>query len=96
MVKADREKSTVEAGKDLQDGVERLFKDSPIKEQVLALTHWPSFEQKQQKTKAKPPVSAPPHPLCGQISCIQARSQPLPLFLLPQHLKCFPLSGFSK
>ena len=44
ITKADREKSTVEASKVLERGVERIFVNSPVKEAILQLLCWEKFE----------------------------------------------------
>lgn len=50
ILRADREESTMEAVKDLQQGVDRILKDSPVKEEVLHLMQWPSFSSKKRPT----------------------------------------------
>ena len=42
-LRADREKSTTEAVKDLHNGVERVLKDSAVKDSVLQYMSWPTF-----------------------------------------------------
>src|SRR5271156_5764780 len=50
ILRADRDMSTIEAGKTLQQGTEQLLKDSPIREEVYQLFYWPQFEVKETKT----------------------------------------------
>ena len=57
ILRADRDMSTTEAGKDLQSGVEKILKKSSVKDSVAQYMAWPAFSSSSQKTKKPSSVS---------------------------------------